>query len=212
MLDVGCGSGAYCEFAALNEVKLVVGIELNKSYLHSSKSISVMQADALNLPFRNDIFDVVVSFEVFEHLPSEEPALKEIARVMSGNAFLSISVPNKFYPFETHGLRIAGTTVGIEYIGFPFFSWLPQFIRKYMERARIYTKKGLHQILQKAGFEPIATHHMMPRLERVSSIRYSRFRRPLRELLDKFEGLPFFSYFGLSIICISKKRSKHKQD
>lgn len=51
------------------------------------------QGDAQNLPFKNNQFDLITSFETMEHLPKVDNYLKELNRVSTENATLFISVP-----------------------------------------------------------------------------------------------------------------------
>lgn len=56
------------------------------------------------LPFAEKSFDVVCAFEVLEHIPDDEQALAEIARVLrpGGAFFLSVPVdPTRFTYFDT---------------------------------------------------------------------------------------------------------------
>ncbi|MBI1353801.1 MAG: methyltransferase domain-containing protein [Acidobacteria bacterium] len=50
-------------------------------------------ASALELPFADDSFDVVVSQEVFEHLPDPWMALREVRRILKPGGRLYLQVP-----------------------------------------------------------------------------------------------------------------------
>ena len=52
--------------------------------------------DALNLPFKDSIFDLIYFTDVIEHLPenTEIQALKEIYRVMKPEGYLILTTPN----------------------------------------------------------------------------------------------------------------------
>jgi len=53
-------------------------------------------ASATHLPFRNDVFDLVLFTDVIEHLPrgEERNALKEIVRVLRRHGKIVLSCPN----------------------------------------------------------------------------------------------------------------------
>ena len=56
-----------------------------------------MQADAMKgLPFPDDYFDVIVSFETIEHLDDYRNFLGECARTLKEKGVLIFSTPNKF--------------------------------------------------------------------------------------------------------------------
>ena len=54
------------------------------------------QADMTRLPFRDAAFDVVICYHVFEHIPDDAAAMREVARVMSPGALALVQVPRKF--------------------------------------------------------------------------------------------------------------------
>src|SRR5438105_5339173 len=147
-LDVGCGNGAYtAEFA--KHARLVVGVDVAGDYLRELKALMVaerilrsrlLRTMGEHLPFADDSFDVVSLIEVLEHVSSEAATLLECRRVLRPGGLLAISVPNKWYPFETHGAQIGSLFVSDRV---PFVSWLPRFIHERVARARIYTTSCL---------------------------------------------------------------------
>jgi len=57
-------------------------------------------ADALNLPFENENFDIVVSFAVLHHIPSQalrEKFISEAARVLKKDGYCFVYVPFLYY-------------------------------------------------------------------------------------------------------------------
>jgi 2-polyprenyl-3-methyl-5-hydroxy-6-metoxy-1,4-benzoquinol methylase len=99
VLDVGCGTGYGAAILAAT-AKSVTAIDYSHlavryARLHQSASnlsFSVMKADALRFPDQS--FDLVMSCEVFEHLPDQDAHLAEVARVMKRNALCFIATPN----------------------------------------------------------------------------------------------------------------------
>ncbi|MCP5159886.1 MAG: class I SAM-dependent methyltransferase [Gammaproteobacteria bacterium] len=82
VLDVGGGSGMASRL--LNHVPGVecVCVDISYNMLIHSKTLAV-QADALNLPFKDSCFDLVVAAAFFHHLPGQEKSLlSEINRVL----------------------------------------------------------------------------------------------------------------------------------
>lgn len=59
-------------------------------------------ADACNLPFNNDFFDVVVSFDTFEHIKNDKESVSEIYRVLKKNGVLIFTVPAFQFLFSSH--------------------------------------------------------------------------------------------------------------
>lgn len=110
MLEVGCGTGygaAYLsEFASS-----IVAIDIWKegiSYCqakYARAGLGFMLADGIKLPFKDNSFDVVLSFEVIEHIDPKMVSdyLGEIKRVMKKQGAFILSTPNKklrLLPFQ----------------------------------------------------------------------------------------------------------------
>jgi ubiquinone/menaquinone biosynthesis C-methylase UbiE len=82
--------------------KEVVGIEPKETSFHSAKKevkkAKFVIGSGLKIPFKNNSFDIVVMFEVLEHLPrgSENQCLAEIFRVLKpkGKIILSTQYQN----------------------------------------------------------------------------------------------------------------------
>ena len=51
------------------------------------------EGDALNLPFPDDSFDVVIISEVMEHIPDDKGVLAEMVRVLKPGGRIAITVP-----------------------------------------------------------------------------------------------------------------------
>ncbi|HEY3468031.1 MAG TPA: class I SAM-dependent methyltransferase [Amycolatopsis sp.] len=92
-LDVGCGTGALTSavLAAADPAE-VVGVDPSEGFLKTAREsvtdprASFSLADARELPFPDDDFDVVVSGLVLNFVPDPAKAASEIARVTRGLA------------------------------------------------------------------------------------------------------------------------------
>ena len=203
VMDIGCGFGAYSKFASKCGAASVVGIDLNREYLKRHKFGQIVNASTSNIPFIDSHSDIALMVEVLEHISNEIVALKEVNRILRKKGLLLITVPNKFYPFETHGLKINSVVVkNLLGIGIPFLSWIPSFLRKYFENARIYNVKGLVNLLCENGFRPLIIDYMMPPLDNISG---NMFGEILRKFLSKIERSPF-KYFGCHILVLAEKK------
>ena len=100
ILDLACGEGFGSNYLS-DFGKKVVGVDLSYSAIKHAKSkyikknLDFIQASATNLPFINEDFDIVVSFETIEHLEEQDEMLSEIVRVLKPDGCLIISSPNK---------------------------------------------------------------------------------------------------------------------
>ena len=96
----------------------------------------------------------------------KKKTLREAKRVLKKGGLIFITVPNRFFLFETHGLKLGKTNINnIFGLGIPFLSWMPSILRKRVENARIYTQKSMYQMLSKQGFEVLKIGYMMPPLD-----------------------------------------------
>gem|GEM_PF-368967 len=107
LLDVGCGPGALWQHMALYSSHFYwVGTDVTANMLEVAHrhfpEIPIFQADAGNLPFRDQSFDVVLLSHLLEHLPMwlMELALLEATRIARKAVVL-----NFFLPPTIHGER-----------------------------------------------------------------------------------------------------------
>jgi ubiquinone/menaquinone biosynthesis C-methylase UbiE len=105
VLDVGCGFGWNESVFSKYSPKKIIGVDSSEETLDIARKFkhhacSFKKASALELPFKDNTFDTVMSWEVLEHIPknTEEKMFSEIFRVLkpSGNFFLSTQHRNFF--------------------------------------------------------------------------------------------------------------------
>jgi ubiquinone/menaquinone biosynthesis C-methylase UbiE len=92
-LEVGCGEGVIAE-RLHRRFGEVVALDLPDAGLRADwrgyPGPRFLHASALELPFADDQFDVVVAAEVLEHLSDAELGLREMARVARRHLVLSV--------------------------------------------------------------------------------------------------------------------------
>ena len=96
VLEIGCGIGTVSAFLSESYQMNVVGtdfdpaqIEIARTYYPENDQLHFKVEDASNLSFEDNSFDLVLSQNVFHHIPNWENAIKEIARVLcSGGYFI----------------------------------------------------------------------------------------------------------------------------
>lgn len=94
ILDIGCGTGAMSQkLEAFGEVTSADFSPLALDFCRRRGLSHVCQADAMNLPFDDASFDVVVALDILEHLPDDEAALRHFCRVLKGGGFVIATVP-----------------------------------------------------------------------------------------------------------------------
>lgn len=96
-LDVGCGNGI-----VLNEFKKArygngYGLDVSRLFIKEAKSKGLKNVYSYNgnkLPFKNNFFDLIGSFNVLEHTQNPERFIKEQVSKLKPNGFIIVSCPN----------------------------------------------------------------------------------------------------------------------
>ncbi len=102
VLEIGCGKGRLLQ--ALHDAgHQVSAIDAEQDALdHCPPGLDVQVADGARLPFDDDCFDLVLSFDVIEHIPDTDRHLEEVRRVLKSDGHYLLQTPNKWtnIPFE----------------------------------------------------------------------------------------------------------------
>jgi len=101
VLDAASGLG-FGSYLLAHKAQHVTGVEIEKDVIEYAKknykkeNLDFILADATSMNFGNDMFDVVVSMETFEHIPPDKALqfIKELKRVLKPRGTLIISTPN----------------------------------------------------------------------------------------------------------------------
>ncbi len=90
ILDVGCGSKPYRALFSTNEY---IGMDIERSgHSHQNENIDVYYTGD-KFPFKDNEFDNIVCFQVFEHVFNPNDFLKETNRVLKIKGKLLLTVP-----------------------------------------------------------------------------------------------------------------------
>jgi len=94
ILDVGCGTGMAAE--KLRSFGYVYGIDISPRSIMEAKSRldEVCVSLGEELPFKDEVFDIVTCTETIEHLLNLIKGLDEFNRVLKPGGYLVISTPN----------------------------------------------------------------------------------------------------------------------
>lgn len=108
VLDAGCGAGyGSAELAAV--ALSVAGVDVAPEAIGFARehyrlpNLEFEQASCIALPHPDGCFDLVVAFEVIEHLENWREFLLEARRVLAPGGQLIVSTPNKLYYTESRG-------------------------------------------------------------------------------------------------------------
>ncbi len=201
ILDVGCGTGAL--MIELSHFGNISGIDIAQTAIDFCKTRGISDVkvgNALDIPYSDNSFDVVLALDVLEHIKEDELAIKELKRVLKPNGILITFVPAfmilwgitdtisehyRRYTRKDFKKKILSSGLDIVIISyFNFFLFIPILIvRKIVNLFNIKVKNE---------------NNMTP--EPINTILYFIFSIELFVL--NYINLPF----GVSLFCISKKK------
>jgi len=153
VLEIGCGIGFVSAFLADTYEMNVQGsdfdpeqIEIARKMLPKSERLRFRVEDAARLSFEDASFDLVVSHNVFHHIPDWEAAVREVARV----------------------LRPGGYFMWLD-LGFP--RWVKRLLRPFSRSVGLYTFDEIKTAFAACGLQqrfyermrhgPFTHHHMV---------------------------------------------------
>ncbi|HTF30644.1 MAG TPA: methyltransferase domain-containing protein [Flavitalea sp.] len=158
LIEVGSGSGATITRLA-HRFKSATGIDIfdytdeyKKQQLKNGDTISTFKKLDLEQEPLPGTYDRLISFEVIEHLRSDD-SISKYNDLLRPGGLAAITVPNKWWIFETHGAKLPL----LPWNRVPFFSWLPTPIHERYANARIYTRNRIERLFEKHGFTIIDT-------------------------------------------------------
>jgi SAM-dependent methyltransferase len=137
-LEIGCSTGMNTNY--LSELFAdCIGNDIDSDAvtfgnLHKKSNGDFFIGDAMMLPFRTGMFDVILCNHVYEHVPDSEQLMKEIIRLLKNDGFCYFAAGNKYSLIEPH-------------YHLPFLSWLPkalanQYLRL-LKRGTVYYENHL---------------------------------------------------------------------
>lgn len=200
----GCGVGMYVK-ALLPFAQEVAGIDIEWEHLEiAAVNVPEAQLDLAAceaLPYQRNSFDLVLSHEVLEHVSDDQSAVAEMVRVLRSGGRAVIFVPNRLYPFETHGHYWRGE---YHFGNTPLINYLPDFLRNRLApHVRAYTAKGLRHLF--LGQPVRILHHtqIYPGYDNVAA-RNPVLGRWVRRITYGLENTPLTA-FGLSHFLVVEK-------
>lgn len=99
VLEIGCSDG-YGSFLISKISKEIIALDIDEKTIRDARrqynirNLNFVVGSALSLPWSNK-FDIVVSFQVIEHLTDVELYLREVKKVLKKEGVFIVSTPNR---------------------------------------------------------------------------------------------------------------------
>lgn len=203
ILDVGCGIGQYVRH--LRDLPAtVVGIDVERTRVRQGAASvpGLMVATAERLPFAAASFDVVLLNEVIEHVGNDRQALEEALRVVPVGGHVVIYAPNRWFPFETHGIYWRGR---YHFGNYPLVNYLPDGLRnRLVPHARAYSRSDIRHLLRGLPARVLVHSAVYPGFDGMR-VRSPQVGGALQATLHRAERTPL-RWLGLSHFVILEKR------
>lgn len=202
VLENGCGVGMYLERIQAFGGR-VFGLEYDFERAQAASRISslVICAAGERLPYPAETFDLILSHEVLEHVQDDLQAVREMVRVLKPGGRILVFVPNRGYPFETHGIYWREKY----YFGnIPLVNYLPRRWRdKLAPHVRIYSCDDLEQLFAGLPLRLCERRLIFGAYDNLIA-RFGWWGRALRSALQALEGTPLRA-LGLSHFWVLEK-------
>jgi len=241
ILDYGCGTGTHT-FEVAEYGKTVYGFDLSKDLImqakqkkepHSNK-VRFAVADGIEVPFRDQSFDFVMSLDlVFSHISAKyNDAFKEISRVMKPGGYFLFDCENKWKFMLKREMDVYEAAMKSEKDVGNLYEWglaEDEWEEKYKGKVKPmilkkFTYKEIKQIMEENGFKIVKnwagasmTTSFIPAIfskgdelyeERIglSKTRFGRLQLWASARVDYLIGkLPYCSKKGYTHIILAKK-------
>ena len=191
VLDLGCGFGALSK-ALLEKNATVIAADINdksirtaKTFLPKSKKLKIVKLNSDKLPFSDNYFDVVVLFDVIEHVKNPTTTISECKRVLKSEGILYVEF-TPYYSIVGHHL-------------YDYAKWPIHILPKEAIKRIVYSKQ------LNSFFKPQDYWNVFNTLNKLRIETFQKLVKDFRTINERFIikypdlfeiNLPFINYFG----------------
>lgn len=204
ILEDGCGVGEYlARLQPLVQQAVGLEVEFDRAVVAHGKAHQLTCAAAESLPFPLNYFDLLLSHEVLEHVRDDRQSVLEMVRVLKPGGRLVVFVPNRGYPFETHGIYWQGK---YRFGNKLFVNYLPRKWRDSLApHVRAYSPADLKKLFSNLNLTVVEKQILFGAYDNLIQ-RFGWLGRLLRSLMQFLERTPL-KVFGLSHFWVLQKRA-----
>lgn len=203
VLENGCGVGEY--LAQLSEeAAFAVGmdIEFPRLVAAKQKNRNLVCAVGEALPFKRNLFDLVLSNEVIEHVQDDRQAIAECLAVLTEGGRLALFCPNRGYPFETHGIYVKGE---YRFGNKLLVNYLPKKWRnRLVPHVRAYSREDLNRLFSGLPVTVVFSTIIFGAFDNIIQ-RQPAIGKLIRAVMQSLEKTPL-KFFGLSHFLVAEKK------
>lgn len=203
VLIAGCGVGMYAAEIGRRYRARVEAFDIEQERVAEARETTphALVAAAEAIPYADNRFDTILSHEVLEHVQDDRAAVREMMRVLRPGGRVVIFVPNRWYPFETHGHYWRGE---YHFGNTPLINYLPDPLRdRLAPHVRAYSGRGLRDLFAGTPARIVTHRRVYGGYDNIIA-RLGARGRALRDTLYRLEGTPLDT-FGLSHLLVAEK-------
>jgi SAM-dependent methyltransferase len=189
ILDLGCGTGYGTVMLADANLDVFAIDRISPDEGARHDNVRYVRADAAAIPMIADAFDVVVSFQVIEHLEEPTAYLKAIAYMTRPGGVALISTPNilqsdKENPFHVHEYEADELTRLLK----DYFDEVEMMGVSASPEPMAYFDERLRRIRSIMRIDPLGLRHITPR--RLIDWLFGKLSVIVRRGIQEGDGLP----------------------
>jgi SAM-dependent methyltransferase len=203
VLVAGCGVGMYSSQIRRRYTAHVEAFDIEAERVRAAQADTprALVAAAEQLPYPANHFDTILSHEVLEHVTDDGQSAHEMMRVLKPGGRVVIFVPNRWYPFETHGHYWRGA---YHFGNTPLINYLPAALRNRLApHVRAYTRRDLLRLFDGQPARVVTHRRIYGGYDNLIA-RLGTPARSVRDFLYRLEGTPLDTW-GLSHFLVMEK-------
>ena len=106
ILNVGCGTGG--TLGTLEKYGNVENIDVSDDAINFMKKsgYKVKKVKGIELPYKDNTFDLIAAFDVLEHIEHDKDALREWMRVLKPGGFVIMTIPAHQWLWSQHDVSL----------------------------------------------------------------------------------------------------------